>query len=116
MDEVLTPRESAKLIANVSQEVFVMENEISMAAEKVFTRMKQKKYSPSTWKEWPLHPQTANEKSVDWIFVIDTLNFSFWLPSSEPQFQVRYKEKTYEDYEALCACINRALEVSGSSP
>lgn len=108
----LNPRESGQFISSISKDVFVVESEISIAAEKVCARMKEQKYSFTSWKEWPLHPKAMDESALNWIFVVDTLNFSFWLPSNHPQFRVKYKDAIYEDYEALCACINRALEVT----
>lgn len=103
----LSPRESGKLIAANSKHVTVHRN--STAAKEIFQRMKEQKYSRSLWKQWPLHPKNLTKETVDWIFVVDSLNFSFWL-AGEKQFQLEYNEKVYEDYEALCAAINRALD------
>lgn len=52
----------------------------------------------------------ANEKAIDWIFVVDTLNFSFWTDneSSFDKYSVSYGGKSYTGYWALCAAINRA--------
>ena len=50
------------------------------------------------------------------IFLVDTLNFSFWPSHPENQFTVAYPEKRdqkklYTGYWSLCAAVNRALEV-----
>jgi hypothetical protein len=57
-----------------------------------------------------------NDQAINWIFLVDTLNFSFWSEnkdnnSKEIKYQVVYNNKTWEGYWALCAAINRALDV-----
>lgn len=86
--------------------------------------MDQKEFSLKTWKTHDLHPKEMNEKSLDWyftnksplinvrIFVIDTMNFSFW--AKDVLFTVPYKGKNYTGYWALCAAINRAIDVNRS--
>lgn len=55
-----------------------------------------------------LNPQEMNEEAANWIFVVDSLNFSFWSDSSVA-FTVNYQEKDYTGYWSLCAAIDRAL-------
>lgn len=68
-----------------------------------------------------------NEFSINWIFLVDSLNFSFWsdtelIQLSEPlpenfkkpnseKYTVVYNQIPYTGYWALCAAINRALDV-----
>ena len=111
MKQSLNPRASGKYIAENTKYVHIQHDEIPKAALKLKEVMGRNKYSIKKWKEWPLHPKSVNDDTLHWILTVDTLNFSFWLPKNEPQFQVEYKGKSYEDYEALCACVNRAVEV-----
>ena len=46
-------------------------------------------------------------ESIEWIFVVDSLNFSFWSNSGE-----KYTIDGYDGYWALCAAINRAIKES----
>ena len=65
-------------------------------------------YDIIKWKsDNPLHPQQMNEQSVDWIFLVDSLNFSFW-PDTGREFTI----KGEVGYWALCAAINSALRES----
>lgn len=69
-----------------------------------------------------------NEFSINWIFLVDSLNFSFWsdaellqlpeplpgdvkMPSVE-KYKVTYNQIPYTGYWALCAAVNRALDVT----
>uniref|UniRef100_A0A0N4UH34 Queuosine 5'-phosphate N-glycosylase/hydrolase n=1 Tax=Dracunculus medinensis TaxID=318479 RepID=A0A0N4UH34_DRAME len=56
-----------------------------------------------------LHPQNTDFFAVDWIFFVDTINFSFWSEEGE-KFEVTYKNQTYTGYFAACACVKRALD------
>lgn len=111
MDPVLPPRESGKFISDKSRHVRVVKNEIGKAAEILIARMSEVKYSEKTWKTHELHPKQITEDTIDWIFVVDCLNFSFWVKKEQEPFKVEYHGKLYSDYEALCAVVNRALEV-----
>ena len=52
--------------------------------EKVATN----EYDIAKWKsDNVLHTQEMNEHSVNWIFVVDSLNFSFW-PDVDKKFTI----------------------------
>ncbi len=63
------------------------------------------------WKKHELNPNVANEEAIDWIFVVDTLNFSFW-PDGEEIFTVNYRGKLWTGDWSLCAAIDRAIDVN----
>lgn len=50
------------------------------------------------------HPKPCDKNGIEWIFVIDTLNFCFWTPGNATKWQVCGET----GYFALCAAINRA--------
>ena len=60
---------------------------------------------------YPL-PLAADETSIDWMFVADTLNFSFWGLEEGHHYAVELHGKQYTGYMALCAALTRAVEVS----
>jgi hypothetical protein len=72
--------------------------------------MNRRNYSTSTWQSHPLNPKELSSATVDWIFVVDLLNFSFWSSSDEFTYAVEFDGVEYTGYWALCAAINRALE------
>lgn len=72
--------------------------------------MKERKYSPSTWKCHPLNPKTMSAAAAEWIFLVDLLNFSFWTDDFAPTFGVEYDGILRTGYWGLCAAINRALD------
>lgn len=54
-------------------------------------------------------------QALNWVFVVDTMNFSFWPETEIQQCEVTYKGTTYTGYMTLCAAITRAME-EGESP
>ena len=107
----LSPRESAKLISSKSKDVSICQKSVEETSRILFDCFKSKKYSFKIWKSHELHPSEMMKETIDWIVVLDTLNFSFWTDEDVEPWTVRYEGKDYTGYWALCASINRALKV-----
>ena len=81
------------------------------AAAMVWKLMQEKEYSPKTWSMHELHPKEKTKDTVDFIFTMDLLNFSFWSDGpSDNVFTVDYKGKQWTRYWSLVAVLQRALE------
>lgn len=102
---------SGYFISKNSSDVAISPEGVENASNTLYEMMKTKSYSTLAWKQHDLHPKIASEKTIDWIFMIDLLNFSFWSDSDGGErFAVLYKGKKYVGYWSLCAVINRAIE------
>lgn len=86
------------------------------AAETIWNLMQKKEYSTQTWSEHELHPKAKDENTVDFIFTMDLLNFSFWseLPS-EKRFAIEYRGRKWTGYWSLVAALQRALDEGRST-
>ncbi|KAK2788849.1 hypothetical protein FQN53_003036 [Emmonsiellopsis sp. PD_33] len=82
------------------------------AAETIWQLMQKKQYSTKKWAEHELHPKTKDESTVDFIFTMDLLNFSFWSEEKdEPrQFAIEYRGKRWKGYWSIVAALQRALD------
>lgn len=82
------------------------------AAETIWRLMQEKEFSTRTWSEHELHPKTRDESAVEFIFVMDLLNFSFWSGEAdvERRFAVDYRGRKWTGYWALVAALRRALD------
>jgi hypothetical protein len=87
--------------------------------------MLSESYSPRTWRTHSLHicpPEPYNpddpltKTTLDWIFLISALNFSFWSEQESPSkvYGVEWREgwgkedkKLYTGYWSLVAALNR---------
>ncbi|KAH7885440.1 hypothetical protein F5I97DRAFT_1810770 [Phlebopus sp. FC_14] len=101
---------------------------IKNAAEYVSLKMLAEVYTPRTWRTHPLHicppepfspSDPLTKECLNWIFLISSLNFSFW--SEKEGWPDRYgvdwrkgwdtEERTvHTGYWSLVAGLNRALE------
>ncbi|XP_012273349.1 queuosine salvage protein isoform X1 [Orussus abietinus] len=103
---VLGPRESAKLISRLSKNVFIEDEGVKEIACKVLEGLKSKAVSVDNFSQNELHPKPDDPKAIDWIFVVDTLNFCFWSPKGAAKWSVN----GHTGYFALCAAIKRAID------
>ncbi|KAK3818472.1 MAG: hypothetical protein J3Q66DRAFT_173532 [Benniella sp.] len=80
--------------------------------------MKKTHFDTSMWKEHALNPKECNASTVNWIFLVDLLNFSFWsdididdtgIPHPD-RYRVTFQGVEYTGYWSMVAAINRALD------
>ena len=103
--------EDAEYIYDNSTDVAIDMQGTKNAASSIWTLMQEKQYSIEDWSKHELHPKAKDESTVDFIFLMDLLNFCFWSdgPPSE-QYAVEYRGKTWTGYWSLVAAIQRALD------
>ena len=65
-------------------------------------------YSTSAWKKHELNPKLMNADTINWIFLVDLLNFSFWTERQADGMK-EFAVNGYRGYWSLCAAVNRAL-------
>ena len=100
-------RGSAEFICSVAEDVSIDREAVarlaaSLEADPDFFHIED-------WVKHELNPKTRDESMVNWIFVVDTLNFSFFADKGQELFACDWNGKRYTGYWSLCACINRAL-------
>ncbi|KAI0917446.1 hypothetical protein AcW1_007358 [Taiwanofungus camphoratus] len=108
--------------------VTISERGVEATAKYIHSRLQAESYTPRTWRTHPLHllspdpylpADPATKACLDWLFLISSLNFSFW--SEREGHQDRYgvewwagwgsEEKVvHTGYWSLVAAVNRALE------
>jgi hypothetical protein len=103
--------ENAQFICDNSVDVALDMRSTKVAAQLILEEMSKRDYSTSTWSEHELHPKTKDEATVNFIFTMDLLNFSFWSEKEEEErFAIVYKGKRWTGYWSLVALLQRALE------
>ncbi|KAK9368279.1 hypothetical protein V1509DRAFT_623601 [Lipomyces kononenkoae] len=109
--------ESARYIYENADDVTISEEKCKLAAISIYNAMQCKSYSTETWSSNLLNPKKKDASTVDWIFLVDLLNFSFWSDvdpadtgkSESNRFSVNWEGKAWTGYWSLCALVNRAL-------
>ncbi|GAD95248.1 hypothetical protein AOR_1_390144 [Paecilomyces variotii No. 5] len=104
--------ESAQFVFDNSIDVALSVSKTKEAAETIWRLMQEKGYSTKTWTEHELHPKTKDESTVEFIFTMDLLNFSFWSEETDQsrRFAIEYHDKTWTGYWSLVAALQRALD------
>uniref|UniRef100_A0A8C4WUH7 Queuosine 5'-phosphate N-glycosylase/hydrolase n=1 Tax=Eptatretus burgeri TaxID=7764 RepID=A0A8C4WUH7_EPTBU len=107
----LLPLETGRFIAQHSHDVSISTDGVQAVTELLINSLSEGNFNEASWRDQHrLHPREADESAVNWVFVVDTLNFSFWSESEEQKYLVHYGGKAHSGYWALCAAINRALD------
>ncbi|XP_062854689.1 queuosine salvage protein [Trichomycterus rosablanca] len=110
MEQPLSPRESGQFVAERSQDVFINEDGVENVAEMLYALKESEAFTARGWKKMnPLAPSPDTDEAINWVFVTDTMNFSFWPDKEDQQCEVIYKGNTYKGYMSLCAAVTRAM-------
>jgi hypothetical protein len=61
---------------------------------------------------WPAtyHFFDGTERTVNWILLLDALNFCFWGDKDQPRWQIAYQGEILNGYWAEAAALRRAME------
>jgi hypothetical protein len=104
--------ENAQYVFDNAIDVALNPAQTKEAAETIWRLMQKKAYSTQTWSEHELHPKTKDENTVDFIFTMDLLNFSFWSEEKDEskRFSIEYRGKRWTGYWSLVAALQRALD------
>jgi aerobic-type carbon monoxide dehydrogenase small subunit (CoxS/CutS family) len=103
--------EGAEYVYDNSIDVALDSQSTIAAAAMIYEQMQKKEYSTKTWQSHDFHPQALDESTVDFIFTMDLLNFSFWSENDdEERFAIEYQGKRCTGYKSLVAALQRALE------
>uniref|UniRef100_A0A182P2V8 Queuosine 5'-phosphate N-glycosylase/hydrolase n=1 Tax=Anopheles epiroticus TaxID=199890 RepID=A0A182P2V8_9DIPT len=106
MTPKLLPAPSAELIVQNARHLRVHEEAIEKLADRVIRGIKEKEINIENFSQHEHHPTAQDPHAVNWIFLIDTLNFCFWTPGADA---TKWKVDGQTGYFALCAAINRAM-------
>ncbi|KAH9480634.1 Queuosine salvage protein [Psilocybe cubensis] len=120
--------ESSEFAYRATDLVHINDDGVKNAAKYIRQKLLVEKYTPRTWRTHALHicpsepynPEDPLNKSVlDWIFLISSLNFSFWSEKEgrPDRYGVEWRAgwdsvetKIWTGYWSLVAALNRALE------
>jgi len=99
---------TVEVVSRLAKHVSIQYTALKDAAKLLNEKRAEGSFSLCTWRANELNPKECNEAALQWIFVVDCLNFCFW-GTSDTLFTVEYLGKKYTGYWSLCAAINRAL-------
>lgn len=65
-------------------------------------------YTPTWYDKYHFHDGTG--RTVNWLLLLDALNFCFWAEKGQPRWQIEYKGELLNGYWAEAAALTRAVE------
>lgn len=65
--------------------------------------------SPPLWDN-RYHFHDGTERTINWLLVLDALNFCFWPEKGQPRWSIEYRGETLNGYWAEAAALKRAVE------
>ncbi|PFH53373.1 hypothetical protein AMATHDRAFT_137901 [Amanita thiersii Skay4041] len=128
--------ESAEFAYKATNLVQINVQGVNIAAKHILQSIRTDAYSPRTWRTHPLHicphephdvANPHNKLVLDWIFLISSLNFSFWSEKegTPERYGVEWRgawesnggtesgRKVWTGYWSLVAALDRALADDG---
>lgn len=110
--------ESIKPVVERAKDVLINESKCRESAMLILKEMDKRDFSIKTWSTHELTPSYRDQRTIDWIFTVDLLNFSFWSnvddydtgKAESQRYAVEYNQKKYTGYWSLVAAINKALD------
>ncbi|KAJ1370437.1 hypothetical protein KIN20_032162 [Parelaphostrongylus tenuis] len=109
MEDALSPLESGRFIVEHANHIKINDEGVQKVADMILTAVKNGSIVESGFGAQVVHPKHRGKSSVDWIFFVDTINFSFW-PDKGSKYDITYNGVKYTGYFAVCAAVNKALE------
>lgn len=100
------PKKAAEFISSKAKHVKIISKNIKGLGDILVEEINSGKLSSTNFSQVAVHPSSDQSWAIDWIFVVDTLNFCFWHKENEEGWKVN----GYSGYFALCAAINRAQD------
>lgn len=102
---------SAKFIVSRAQHVTISQDGVMQTARKLLGNMENEGVgSVKGAYVDPLEPPGLNKEEVlEWLFLLDTLNFCFW-SDSPALFTVRHQDRLWTGFRSMCAALARAVQ------
>jgi len=110
ISNILNPRESSVLISKQCKHITLEQGGVERTAQTIYESIRKDGFGMGVWDAHDLNPKTKDQAAIDWIFFVDTVNFSFWPDEGDVKYGVKDKHGTLQTgYWSICAAVNRAL-------
>lgn len=101
---------STQNVVEVGEHVWIDEDRLNLLVQQwVHQENAHTPVTPPTWYD-RYHFFDGTERTVNWILVLDAVNFCFWSERDQPRWCVEYKGEHLNGYLAEAAALTRAVE------
>lgn len=102
----LTPRLAGEHVVRNAKHLKVNVSGIEKLCRDVIAGIQSKDIDIENFSQHQFHPTAQDPRALNWLLIIDTLNFCFWTPGDDTKWTVAGQT----GYFALCAAISRAMD------
>jgi Potential Queuosine, Q, salvage protein family len=92
----------------------VMRHARHLALDRAATRVLAQHWAVQPWPEQAgldvLHFFDGTARTVNWVLVLDALNFCFWGEPGQPRWQIEWHGQVLDGYNALAAALSQAVD------
>ena len=112
VDRTVLINSCRNLLSSASHLEIATDSEFKEIIQKENLKRKIEKFKAfNQWKDNELNPQVFNSFAINWIFLCDLLNFSFWKNENENDFDVEFHGLIYKGYWSLPATLNKHASI-----
>jgi len=104
---------STRMVVEQGEHVWINTERVEQLSEQWIHSLSSisQQASPSTpfwYDRYHFHDRT--ERTVNWLLVLDALNFCFWAEKDTSRWRIEYQDETLNGYWAEAAALTRAME------
>ncbi len=98
---------STKWVVEQARHVWIDTDRVRRVGSELLTA-----YTPTAEPVWyeHFHFHDGTERTLNWVLVLDALNFSFWAEKDQPRWRIDYHGEILDGYWAEAASLTRAVE------
>ncbi|CAJ0584911.1 unnamed protein product, partial [Mesorhabditis spiculigera] len=105
----LSPRQSGKFIAERAEHIKFDEAAVQKVAAMILDAATNGELTQVQFAAQDVHPRGGGVAAIEWVFLLDTINFSFW-PDEGSAWEITWKGTKQTGYFGACAAVNIAME------
>lgn len=109
--------ETTRKVVEVGEHAWINHDRLAVVADRLRAfkqqedRRNEQQGTPSTFTWYAqYHFFDGSERTVNWLLVLDALNFCFWPEKGQARWQIEYHGETLSGYWAEAAALTRAVE------
>jgi hypothetical protein len=100
---------STRAVVEQGEHVWINAEQLERLGEKWTEQDSATQLVPQLWdKKYHFHDGT--ERTVNWILLLDALNFCFWAEKDQARWTINYQGETLNGYWAEAAALTRAVQ------
>ncbi len=103
---------STRPVVELGELVWINKAHVNALQEQLMafaSRAGQQDGAGSTW-DTRYHFFDGTERTVNWLLLLDALNFCFWAEKGQPRWSIEYRGERLNGYWAEAAALTRAVE------